>query len=275
MVKKITQAKRTEFAERSKELKEKIDELNKKSQELIKDIAKGGELVNYKRLALANIYLSMIAIYTKLSDVSLEILGIKNEAHLENARKLCYKVLSVMEDIVGLYVDIPLTENKEQLETISKLDDYKRLKLVEKIADAISTVEERFGPNSKWKWSFVDLDSMAAAVCKNFVDFKSIQEKNDPRIEGFADRMDLLRFVKTYMRKAADRLREKYEVASHDFGEMKKAIQYLRALFRIATIFSTGMDEVDNLKKTIKIWEDKLEQDEKNEDEKKKKVVRK
>lgn len=273
MVKKISAAKKAEFAERTKDIKAKIDEMNKQTQQMLKDIAKGDALANYKRLALANFYLTMIALYVRLSDISLEILGIKNESYLENARKLCYKVLSALEEIVGRHIDAPLTENKEQLATISQLDDRKRLKLIQKVADAITTVEERFGPNSKWKWSFVDLEARAAAVCKNLTDFKRIQESNDPRIEGFPDRMDLLRFIKTYMRKAADRVREKYEVATHDFGEMKKAIQYLQGLLRIATIFSTGSNEVDNLRKNIKIWEEKLEQDEKLEEERKKKKV--
>ncbi len=270
-MKKISAAKKAEFAERTKDIKEKIDELSKQAQEITKDIAKGNGLVNYKRLALANLYLTMIAYYIRLSDISLDVLGIKNESYLENARKLCYKMLGNLEDIVGAHIDAPLTENKEQLATISQLDDKKRLKLIQKVADAITTVEEKFGPNSKWKWSFVDLDARASAICKNLTDFKRIQENNDPRIEGFQERMDLLRFVKSYLRKAADRLREKYEVATHDFGEMKKAIQYLRALLRIATIFSTGTDEVNNLRKNIKIWEEKLEEDERIAEERKKK----
>ncbi|MBN1899579.1 MAG: hypothetical protein JW827_12445 [Spirochaetes bacterium] len=273
-MKKISSAQKIEFAERTKDIKERIDELNKNTQTLLKDIAKAGPLANYKRLSLTNIYLTLIAMHIRLSDISLEILGIKNESYLETSRKLSYKVLQTLEEIVGTYVDAPLTDNKEQLNSITHIDDLKRFKIIQKVAEAITIVEEKFGPNSKWKWSFVDMEARAAAVCKNLTDFKRIQEKNDPRIEGFAERMDLLRFIKSYLRKASDRLREKYEIATHDFGEMKKAIQYLQALYRISNIFSTGSGEVENLKKNIKIWEEKLEGDEKKEEEKKKKKAR-
>jgi hypothetical protein len=272
---KITTTKKLEYAERTKDFKEKIKELENQLNAILKDISKGGELVNYKKIAAANLYLNLIALNIKLSDISLEVLGIKNEAYLENARKLYYKLLAILEEIVGTHIDAPLTENKEALETISKLDDLKRLKLIKNISEALTSIEERFGPDSKWKWSFVDLEARAAVLCKNLIDFKLIQEKNDPRIEGYPERNETMRFIKSYLRRAADRVREKYEIATHDFGEMKKAIQILEVLARISTVFSTTQEEIDNLRKTIKTWQEKLEQDEKLEEERKKEKLKK
>ncbi len=265
---KISAELKAQFAEKSTPLKEKAEEINNEIKKLEIDIAKNDPLAYYKRLTVANLYMNIILIYTKISDLSLEILGIKNEGYLEKARKLCYKFLSVLEEIVGTYIDAPLTENKEALEKIKKLDDVKRYKLIKKIAEVIQIVEERFGPNSKWKWSFVDLDARAATVCKNLVDYKKIQGEMDPRIEGFAERMETIRFVKTYLRRVADRLREKYELSTQDPSEMKNAIKFLSVLMRIENIFKEG-DEANNLKKNIKIWEEKLEQDMEAADKKK------
>ncbi len=199
-------------------------------------------------------------------------MGIKNETYLERARKLSYKFISVLEEIVGNQIDVPFSETEESLETISELDDLQRMKLIRKIASTIVAVEERLGPTSKWKWSFVDLDGRAAVLCKNLTDFRRIQKNQDPRIEGFPERNELLGFVKDYLRKAADRLREKYEMASNEAIDMKTAIRYLSALMRIA-ILSSDSEASNNLKKNMKIWDEKLEQDEKTKDEEKKKKI--
>ncbi|MDD5066217.1 MAG: hypothetical protein PHF84_04155 [bacterium] len=274
MAEKISKVKKIEYAEKSTELKKQIDELNKHIQEMLKSLSSSGALINYKKVIIANLYMNIIMLYIKLSNLSMDILGIKNESYLENARKLSYKFISILEDIVGNYVDVPYSEMKDKLATISQLDDIKRLKLVKKISYSVSMMEEAFGPNSKWKWSFVDLDARAANLCKNLTDYKRIQENQDPRVEGFPERNELLKFIKIYIRKAADRLREKYEIANPDVIILKEAIKYLAALMRIAITFNDG-DEANNLKKNIKIWEEKLEQDEKKLDEEKKKKLKK
>ncbi len=272
---KISPAQKAEFAEKSKGLKNNIDELNKKIQTINKDILKNkNNVVSYKKVLISNLYMNIISLYLKLSSLSMETLGIRNESYLENARKICYKFISILEEIVGNIIDAPFSETREQLDTLLKLDDVKRLKLIQKIANSVTQVEERFGPNSKWKWSFVDLDARASSLCKNLTDFKRIQANQDPRIEGFPERNELLAFIKEYLRKAADRLREKYEVATNDLGEMKNATKYLSSLMRISILFNDG-EEANNLKKNIKIWEEKLEQDVKIQDEKKKQTIKK
>lgn len=274
MPEKISKVKKIEYAEKSSELKKQIDLLNKSIQDQIKGLSASGILQNYKKVIIANLYMNIIMMYIRLSNLSMEILGIKNESYLENARKLSYKFIAILEEIVGNYVDAPYSELKDKLETISQLSDEKRLKLVKKISNTIIMIEEAFGPNSKWKWSFVDIDARAANLCKNLTDFRRIQEHQDPRVEGFPERNELLKFVKQYLRKAADRLREKYEIANPDVIILKEAIKYLSSLMRIAITFNDGED-ANNLKKNIKIWEEKLEQDEKKSDEEKKKKLRK
>jgi hypothetical protein len=268
---KISPAKKAEFAEKSKEIKGNIDELEKKIQEIQKDIKKNNDnTVSYKKILIVNFQMNIISLYLKLSTLSMDIMGIRNEAYLENARKLAYKFIAVLEEVVGSLLDVPFSETEEMLETISQVDDLKRLKLIKKISETIDRIEEKFGPDSKWKWSFPDMVAKGAVLCKNITDFKRIQKNQDPRIDGFPERNELLAFVKEYLRTAADRLREKYEMATNEAVDMKLAIRYLSSLQRICMLFSDS-DASNNLKKTMKIWEEKLEQDEKQKDEKKKK----
>jgi hypothetical protein len=270
---KISPAQRAEFAEKSKDIKSNIDVLDKKIMGLQKDIAKNkNTTVNYKKIQIANFLMNTVNLYLKLSSISMKIMGIKNESYLEKARKITYKYISILEEIVGDEVDVPLSENEELLASIEQISDEYRIKLVRKIASVIKKVEERFGPNSKWKWSFVDLESRAATLCKNLTDFKKIQRDQDPRIEGFAERNEILVFIREYMRGAANRLREKYEMASNEAIDMKTAVHLLESLRRISSLFKDSQD-TENLKKNIKIWEGKMEKDELVKDEKKKKEM--
>jgi hypothetical protein len=199
------------------------------------------------------------------------LLGVKNEGFLNDARKLLYKVISVLQEIVSNGVDEPLTENEERLATIAKLDDRKRLNLCRKILEALKSVEDRYGSNSKWKWSFVDIAGDAAVTIKNLTDFRRISTERDPRTEGFQERRELLQMVKDNLRNAAQRFREKYEMVTHEPTEMKKALLFLGALFRIHSLFSEASD-AEAVKKNIAIWQEKIEGDMRKMEEDKKKL---
>jgi hypothetical protein len=264
--------KKAEYAEKIKHHKEKIDEINSAIRTIEKEVLKNNELSNYGRLSIANSDLNIIAIYCTMSDISMALLGIKNEAFLNEARKLLYKMLSILQEIAGSEIDASLTENEDKLKTIDKLDDHKRLNLFKKILDAVRTVEEKFGEKSKWRWSFVDLFADAAVAVKNMVDYKKLQTlQRDPRNEGYADRNEILRFVKDQLKTAATRYREKYEMVTHEPIEMKKALQLLGALYRVNILFNEGND-ADNTRKNIAIWQEKFDADlRKAEEDKKKK----
>jgi hypothetical protein len=266
---KSPKVKKLEYAEMIKIHKQKIEEITASIKNLEKEVLKKNELSNYGRLSIANSYLNIIAMYCTMSDISMSLLSIKNEGFLNEGRKLLYKVLSVLEDIVGKEVDSTLTENEEMLATIDRLDDRKRLNLFKKMLDALKSIQDRFGPNSKWKWSFVDIDAECAMVMKNMVDYKKIQSQRDPRIEGFPERNEMLRLVKENLKDAAAGYREKYEMVTHEPTEMKKALMFLSALNRILVLFNEPV-EAENTKKNIIIWQEKLDADLKAAEEKKK-----
>ena len=264
--------KKAEYAEKIKHHKEKIDEINSAIKTIEKEVLKNNDLSNYGRLSMTNSYLNIIAVYCTMSDISMSLLGIKNEAFLNEARKLLYKMLSVLESIVGNEIDASLTANEEKLQTIDKLDDHKRLNLFHKILDAVKSVEDRFGEKSKWRWSFVDLFAEAATAIKNMIDYKKLQTlQRDPRNEGYGERVEILRLVKEQLKMAATRYREKYEMVTHEPIEMKKALQLLADLYRVNVIFNEG-NEAENTRKNIAIWQEKFDADlRKAEEDKKKK----
>ncbi len=272
---KSLRVKKMEYLESVKTHKQKIEEILASIKIIEKEVLKNTELSNYGRLSIANSYLNIVAIYCTMSDISLQLLGVKNEGFLNEGRKYLYKIFSVLEDVVGDVIDAPLTENDEKLVTIDKLDDRKKLNLFKKLLDGIQSIEDRFGANSKWKWSFVDLEGECSVVLKNMADFRSIQTKRDPRIPGYPERNEILQLVKDNLRKAADRYREKYEMTTHEPTEMKKAILFLAALQRIHILFNEPT-ESEAVKKNIQIWQEKIDADlKKAEEDKKKKFGKK
>jgi len=75
--------KKAEYAEKIKSYKEKLDSIQSNIKTVEKEVLKNNELSNYGRLSIANSYLNMIALYCAMSDMSLELLGVKNEGFFE------------------------------------------------------------------------------------------------------------------------------------------------------------------------------------------------
>lgn len=238
-------------------LKQKVDEISHKIQhlELKKD-----ENENLNKIRIASHYIDLVSIYCAMTDLSFSLLGFKNESYLDKGRKSLYKSIISMEDVVSNYIDMPLGENYELLQSLNSFSDEERLKFVRKIGYTVSLLKDRYGENSKWKWSFVEIEGRFSVVAKNLFDFRTFQAKNDPREEGFNDRYDYLYLVKEFLIKSSNRYREKYELTNQNADDMKKAIDYLRALKRIHILFNES-EEVQNVGKRIELWSQKFETD--------------
>ncbi len=94
-----------------------------------------------------------------------------------------------MESIVSDLIDVPLSELTENQKSIAGYDDEKRYEIIKKLGFTIETIEKAFGDNSKWKWSFVELEGRFATVAKNLIDFKSLVKGMDPTVDGYEIRM--------------------------------------------------------------------------------------
>jgi len=244
------------FADEIAYLKRKVDEINQK----IKYLESKEENETLNQIKIASYYVDMVSIYCAMTDLSINLLGFKNESYLDSGRKTLYKATIILEKIVTSVIDMPLGENYELLQSLSGFNDSDRLRLVRKIGYTISLLEDRYGKSSKWKWSFVEIEGRFAVIAKNLFDFRTYQQKNDPRIEGFDDRYDYLFLVKDFMVDASNRYREKYEMSDHSTEDMKKAIEYLRALKRIHILFNEN-GELQNVEKRIDLWSQKFEAD--------------
>jgi hypothetical protein len=253
----VDKEKKQRFNEEVTILKQKAEEVKKRISVLE---AKKDDRPLVNGVEVASFYIDLVTIYCAMTDLSLSLLGYKNESYLDIGRKSLYKAIILLEGIVSNVVDMPLGENYEKLKQLDGFSDEQRLKLMRKFGYTISLLEDKYGQNSKWRWSFVEIGGRYAVVAKNLFDFRSFQGKNNPGIEGFDARNDYLSLVKDLLTRTSKRYREKYELTAHLQDDMKKAIDHLRALKRIHILFNESAF-VQNITKQIELWSQKYEAD--------------
>ncbi|MBN1298809.1 MAG: hypothetical protein JW997_03885 [Actinobacteria bacterium] len=266
---KVSKQARDTFIENSNVYKNKINELIEKERKQRLSFKKGDFSFNMQRIELAEDNLILISYYVVLNALSISMLGVKNETYLNNARKCLYKCIIYLEEVVTNYIDEPLSEYEENLESIISFSDDERYKLVRKLGYSIQAVEDGFGANSKWKWSFVEILGRYATVAKNLLDLKNMIKKLDPRVDGYDSRYNWLQLVKRLLQQAADKYREKYELSTQRIDDMKLAINYLSALKRLYLNLNEAQN-MDVTKKKIDVWKIKMEADLKKKEEEKK-----
>lgn len=247
------------FQDSIKDTKKKINEIEEQIAALEKDVAEvqdGNE--NYRRVVIAHEYLKLITFYINMSDAAIEYLGKKNENYLNDARKLYYTVLKNLEEFLPKGIDISLTDNEEALDTIPKINPQRKINLFNKMGYVLDLIKDGWGENSKYKWSFVDLEGRFANIMKNMVDYRECLKNTDPRKEFYHERNQLLTMVKERLESVSKRFREKYEQSTKEPDDIKMAIDFLSFLRRIAAL-SNEPDEVNKLKRMIDLLKNHME----------------
>ena len=257
---KVSEEARNVYTEKVKEYKKDISVILAEENKISLQLKKGVVEDNPKRLSLVQMNLKLISYYVLLNNLSISLLDVKHESGLNNARKCCYKILIYMEEIVSRHIDSPFSEYEENLESIKDFSDIKKYNLVKKLGFSISFVENGFGKNSKWKWSFVEIKGRYSVVVKNLINLKTMLAGTDPRVEGYRERRAHFELAKTMLMAAANSHREKYELSTRRMDDMQLAINYLSALRRILIVVG-NIEEAEIAKKKVEIWKNKMEAD--------------
>lgn len=258
----ITRTEKAIYNEHIKEIKaeealsiKRISELEKKKRAM-------PGIKEYYTIEIILELLKIIQLNINMSESSMEILNIKNEASLKNARKEFHNVLQRLESIVGDEIDRSLKDNEEYLIHIDKVNPVQVLTFIKRINYVLATLIESIGESSKWKWSFVDLYVRVAVITKNIINFTEIYKSRDPRKEFYKERQELLLLCKQSLKEAARQLRGKYEQSTKVPSDMLKAIDLLSVLRKIHVLFSES-DEAVKIKTTIDALRARLEAEEK------------
>src|SRR4030042_3524406 len=97
----VSKAEKAAYNDEIKDIKREVDQIKKSINEAFSKRKKNPNILRYYSLEMASKEMDAIDNFVKMNDLSIEMLKIKNNTYLENARKEFYKVLQHMEEVVG------------------------------------------------------------------------------------------------------------------------------------------------------------------------------
>jgi len=224
------------------------------------------------KLNLVDEMLNLTSYYIIISGISQVVLKTKNEEALNEARKSLYRAVIYLEEIVSRHIDAPFSEYEEKHAMIESFDENQRYRLIRKMGLAVDLLEDAYGDNSKWRWTFVELEGRFAVVAKNILNLRNAYANTDPESPFYESTVYHLRLIKKLLLQSADRYRQKYELSTSQTHDFKLGIAFLSALRRIHLLLSEN-DDAEEVKKRLNIWTAKLDSDTKKQEEAKKKAA--
>ncbi len=257
---KISAQAKEQYSGKLKEHKVHLERLREQESDISNAIRTDKENAGILSFKSADVNLNIVSYLVVMNNLSVTLLGIKNDAYLNEARKICYKAIISLENAVSNYIDAPFSEYEGMLEKISSINEAQRWELVRKLGFSIQSVKDAFGENTKWKWSFVEIEGRFAVVAKNLLNLKTLVSGLDPRAEFYQERFAHLKLVKKLLQTSADGYREKYELSTLRIDDFKLAINYLGSLRRLNSLVGEP-EEANELKRKIDIWKTKMDQD--------------
>jgi len=257
---KISTEERHKYFEKIKPYKATIDKILKYEQNVLQQIRTNPSDAATKRLELADEMLNLTSHYIITNGVSQAVLKVKNEETLNEGRKTLYKSVIYLEEVVSNYIDSPFSEYEEKLAEIENVDTAKRYFLARKMGLTLDMLKSAYGDNTRWKWSFVELEGRYSVVVKNLLNLRNAVGNIDPRSPDYEPTVYHLRLIKKLLAQSADRYREKYELSTSRIDDFKQGINFLGALRRLHVVIG-DRDEAEIIKKKLEVWTIKLETD--------------
>jgi hypothetical protein len=240
----------------------------KEEQVMLATIKDEGPDSAFKRLGLSDSMMNLASCYIVANGINQAVLNQKNEDMLNDARKALYKGIIYLEAIVSNLIDAPYSDYEEKLSHIATVSPSQRYLLVRKMGLAINLVESAYGDNTKWKWTFVEMEGRYATVAKNIINMKEVVANTNLESENYEPTIRHLRLAKKLLGQAADRYREKYELSTGRIDDFKMGINYLSALRRLHIILGDSADAVTT-KKKLDTWNNKLASDQEKQEKEK------
>ena len=138
-----------------------------------------------------------------------------------------------------------------------------RYTLIRKLGLEITVLKDAFGDNSKWKWSFVELEGRFATVAKNIIDMKAA-EKDYIDLHSPNYEMTIMYFnmLIKLLNASATGYRDKYELSTRRIDDMRNGIKYLLALRKLYHVMRNS-EQAEEVKKKAVVWKDKMDADQK------------
>ncbi len=260
---KISEETRLHFSEAVQPYKDKITAILAKEKTMLNGMHKGDIDYENKKLILCEDMIYVASLYMAQNSLSLKLMEVKNNDALNDARKILYKAIIYLEEIVTDTIDLPYSDLDECHEHIKNVPIIRRYTLIRKLGFAINTLKVAFGDNSKWKWSFVELEGRYSTVAKNLIDMKvCVKDYFDPNSNDYETTVLYIRLISKLLNDSATAYRDKYELSTRRIDDMRNGIKYLLALRKLNIAISNS-EQAEEVKKKAVVWKDKMDADHK------------
>lgn len=261
---KVSNESRELFAKKIQPYQIDIKNSIEKEKSILELIKKDISGTGYKKLLLCDEMIYEASLYILMNSLSQKILELRNNDVLNDARKALYKAIIYLEEVVTNTIDVRYSDLEDNLQEISNIPLEKRYYQIRKLGLAIKMLIDAFGENSKWKWSFVELEGRFAVVAKNMIDMKkATKDYFDPRSSDYESTVYYIRLIKTLLGKSAAAYRDRYELSTRRIDDMRNGINFLLAQRRLCIAIG-DRDEAEEIKKKAVVWNDKMEADQKS-----------
>lgn len=260
---KISEEQRKKFADATVPYQTQIDEILDKEKSFSSDNKDSSEL-EYKKMELAESMIFASTLYMAQNSLSFKMLGVKNNDALNDARKMLYKAIILFEEVVTNFIDVPYSDLTDNWEKIANLTVMRRYLLMRKLGLAIQLLEDAFGDNSKWKWSFVELKGRFSVVAKNIIDMKQgAKDYFEPNSSNYEVTILYVRMIQKLLENSANGYRDKYELSTRRIDDMRNAIRFLLARHKLCLAIG-DRENAEEIKKKATVWKGKLDADQKS-----------
>lgn len=258
---KISEETRLHFNETILPYKSKIAAVLQKEKTMLNGMHKGDIDYENKKLLLCEDMIYIATLYMAQNSLSLKLMEVKNNDALNDARKILYKAIIYLEDIVTNMIDCSFSDLFPYYEKIKNISISRRYMIIRKLGLSIAMLKDAFGDNSKWKWSFVELEGRFTTVTKNLIDMKSaVKDYFDPNSNDYETTVLYIRLVTKLLNDSANAYRDKYELSTRRIDDMRNGIKYLLALRKLH-ISLGNVDSAEEIKKKAMVWKDKMDAD--------------
>lgn len=258
---KISEETRLHFNETILPYKSKITAVLQKEKTMLNGMHKGDIDYESKKLLLCEDMIYIATLYMAQNSLSLKLMEVKNNDALNDARKILYKAIIYLEDIVTNMIDCSFSDLFPYYEKIKSISISRRYMIIRKLGLSIAMLKDAFGDNSKWKWSFVELEGRFTTVTKNLIDMKSaVKDYFDPNSNDYETTVLYIRLVTKLLNDSANAYRDKYELSTRRIDDMRNGIKYLLALRKLH-ISLGNVDSAEEIKKKAMVWKDKMDAD--------------
>ncbi|MBC6713427.1 hypothetical protein [Treponema sp. Marseille-Q3903] len=261
---KISEETRLHFSEAIQPYKAKITALLGKEKTMLNGMHAGDIDFENKKIILCEDMIYIASLYIAQNSLSLKLMEVKNNDALNDARKILYKAIIYLEEVVTDGIDVPYSELSDKLEKISSVSIANRYMIIRKLGLAITILKDAFGDNSKWKWSFVELEGRFSTIAKNLIDMRSsVKDYFDPHSEDYETTVLYIRLITKLLTNSATAYRDKYELSTRRIDDMRNAIKYLLALRKLNVAIGNS-EQAEEIKKKAIVWKDKMDSDHKS-----------